>query len=68
MSVIVVKTKDGSIKAFHNMCRHRGNKLVWNDYPHDVPEISRIDTGRLRNRSEDRGRHRCACDPPRPQR
>jgi len=34
MSVIVVKTKDGSIKAFHNMCRHRGNKLVWNDYPH----------------------------------
>ncbi|BBU21285.1 aromatic ring-hydroxylating oxygenase subunit alpha [Mycobacterium xenopi] len=35
MSVIVVKTKDGSIKAFHNMCRHRGNKLVWNDYPHE---------------------------------
>ncbi|EUA30410.1 rieske domain protein [Mycobacterium xenopi 4042] len=23
VSVIVVKTKDGSIKAFHNMCRHR---------------------------------------------
>ena len=19
--------------AFHNMCRHRGNKLVWSDYP-----------------------------------
>jgi len=35
VSVIVVKTKDGSIKAFHNMCRHRGNKLVWNDYPHE---------------------------------
>jgi phenylpropionate dioxygenase-like ring-hydroxylating dioxygenase large terminal subunit len=35
MSVIVVKTKDGSIKAFHNVCRHRGNKLVWNDYPHE---------------------------------
>ncbi|MGB8502152.1 aromatic ring-hydroxylating oxygenase subunit alpha [Mycobacterium sp.] len=35
MSVIVVKTKDGSIKAFHNICRHRGNKLVWNDYPHE---------------------------------
>jgi phenylpropionate dioxygenase-like ring-hydroxylating dioxygenase large terminal subunit len=34
-SVIVVKTKDGSIKAFHNMCRHRGNKLVWNDFPHE---------------------------------
>jgi phenylpropionate dioxygenase-like ring-hydroxylating dioxygenase large terminal subunit len=35
MSVIVVKTKDGSVKAFHNVCRHRGNKLVWNDYPHE---------------------------------
>ncbi|BBY05664.1 aromatic ring-hydroxylating oxygenase subunit alpha [Mycobacterium noviomagense] len=35
MSVVVVKTKDGSIKAFHNVCRHRGNKLVWNDYPHE---------------------------------
>ena len=21
------------IRAFHNMCRHRGNKLVWQDYP-----------------------------------
>jgi phenylpropionate dioxygenase-like ring-hydroxylating dioxygenase large terminal subunit len=35
MSIIVVKTKDGSIKAFHNICRHRGNKLVWNDFPHE---------------------------------
>ncbi len=33
MSVIIVKTKDGSVKAFHNVCRHRGNKLVWNDFP-----------------------------------
>ena len=22
-----------TIRSFHNMCRHRGNKLVWNDYP-----------------------------------
>ena len=35
MSVIIVKTKDGSVKAYHNVCRHRGNKLVWNDYPHE---------------------------------
>ena len=21
------------VRAFYNMCRHRGNKLVWNDYP-----------------------------------
>src|SRR4051812_25098994 len=33
MSVIIVKTKDGTVKAFHNVCRHRGNKLVWNDFP-----------------------------------
>ncbi|MBV9252828.1 MAG: aromatic ring-hydroxylating dioxygenase subunit alpha, partial [Actinobacteria bacterium] len=32
-SVIVVKDKDGTVRAFHNICRHRGNKLVWQDYP-----------------------------------
>src|ERR1700729_4349948 len=37
MSVIIVKTKDGSVKAFHNVCRHRGNKLVWNDFPNEEP-------------------------------
>tara|TARA_Y100000588_G_scaffold182560_1_gene196312 strand:- start:960 stop:2228 length:1269 start_codon:yes stop_codon:yes gene_type:complete len=30
-SVLVVRGKDGAIRAFHNVCRHRGNKLVW-DY------------------------------------
>jgi phenylpropionate dioxygenase-like ring-hydroxylating dioxygenase large terminal subunit len=32
-SVVVVRGRDGEVRAFHNMCRHRGNKLVWNDYP-----------------------------------
>ncbi|MBL7492986.1 aromatic ring-hydroxylating dioxygenase subunit alpha [Frankia sp. AgB1.9] len=32
-SLIVVKGADGTIRAFHNVCRHRGNKLVWNDFP-----------------------------------
>ena len=32
-SVVVVRGPDGTIRSFHNMCRHRGNKLVWNDYP-----------------------------------
>jgi phenylpropionate dioxygenase-like ring-hydroxylating dioxygenase large terminal subunit len=32
-SLIVVKGTDGQIRAFHNVCRHRGNKLVWNDFP-----------------------------------
>jgi len=34
-SVIVVRNMDGEVRAFHNMCRHRGNKLVWNDYPRE---------------------------------
>src|SRR5215467_13272184 len=32
-SIIVVRDRDGGIRAFHNICRHRGNKLVWNDFP-----------------------------------
>jgi phenylpropionate dioxygenase-like ring-hydroxylating dioxygenase large terminal subunit len=32
-SVVVVKGPDGEVRAFHNICRHRGNKLVWNDFP-----------------------------------
>ena len=32
-SVILVKGRDDQIRAFYNVCRHRGNKLVWNDFP-----------------------------------
>ncbi|QIX52680.1 aromatic ring-hydroxylating dioxygenase subunit alpha [Rhodococcus sp. DMU1] len=32
-SLIIVKGNDGEIRAFHNVCRHRGNKLVWDDFP-----------------------------------
>jgi phenylpropionate dioxygenase-like ring-hydroxylating dioxygenase large terminal subunit len=34
-SIVVVRDQDGQIRAFHNICRHRGNKLVWNDYPRE---------------------------------
>ncbi|HZU78501.1 MAG TPA: aromatic ring-hydroxylating dioxygenase subunit alpha [Acidimicrobiales bacterium] len=34
-SVIVVRGTDGEVRAFHNICRHRGNKLVWNDFPRE---------------------------------
>ena len=34
-SVVVVRGTDGVVRAFHNICRHRGNKLVWNDYPRE---------------------------------
>ena len=30
-SVIVVRGKDGKVKAFHNMCSHRGNKIAWDN-------------------------------------
>ncbi len=32
-SVVLVRDMEDEVRAFHNMCRHRGNKLVWNDYP-----------------------------------
>ena len=32
-SILVTHGEDGQIRAFYNLCRHRGNKLVWNDYP-----------------------------------
>ncbi len=28
-SVLIVRGRDGTIRAFHNMCSHRGNKVVW---------------------------------------
>ena len=33
VSIIVVKGLDGKIRAFHNVCSHRGNKLVWDEHP-----------------------------------
>jgi phenylpropionate dioxygenase-like ring-hydroxylating dioxygenase large terminal subunit len=32
-SLVIVKGADGEVRAFHNICRHRGNNLVWNDFP-----------------------------------
>jgi phenylpropionate dioxygenase-like ring-hydroxylating dioxygenase large terminal subunit len=34
-SVVVVRGLDDQIRAFHNICRHRGNKLVWTDFPRE---------------------------------
>jgi len=34
-SVVIVRDLDGQVRAFHNICRHRGNKLVWNDFPRE---------------------------------
>ncbi|MFI5798127.1 aromatic ring-hydroxylating dioxygenase subunit alpha [Streptomyces sp. NPDC051677] len=32
-SVVMVRGVDGEVRGFHNVCRHRGNKLVWDDDP-----------------------------------
>ena len=32
-SVLVTRDMAGEVRAFHNVCRHRGNKLVWVDTP-----------------------------------
>jgi phenylpropionate dioxygenase-like ring-hydroxylating dioxygenase large terminal subunit len=34
-SIVVVRAAKDDIRAFHNICRHRGNKLVWQDYPQE---------------------------------
>jgi len=28
-SILVMRGRDGHVRAFHNMCSHRGNKLAW---------------------------------------
>ncbi|MGW8649543.1 aromatic ring-hydroxylating oxygenase subunit alpha [Nocardia salmonicida] len=34
-SLIIAKGTDEVVRAFHNICRHRGNKLVWDDFPNE---------------------------------
>ena len=34
-SLVVVRDMTGNVRAFHNVCRHRGNKLVWTDFPRE---------------------------------
>lgn len=33
ISVLVVRDMDNTIRAFHNVCSHRGNKVVWDEFP-----------------------------------
>lgn len=39
-SILVMRGLDGNIRAFHNICRHRGNKLVYNEGPGNAKVIS----------------------------
>jgi nitrite reductase/ring-hydroxylating ferredoxin subunit len=36
-SIIIVRGVE-TVRAFHNVCRHRGNRLVWNDEPRNETE------------------------------
>jgi glycine betaine catabolism A len=41
-SLIVVRSLDGQVRAFHNFCRHRGNKLLWETTPrHETSGLCR---------------------------
>jgi phenylpropionate dioxygenase-like ring-hydroxylating dioxygenase large terminal subunit len=32
-SILVIRGMDGQVRAFHNVCSHRGNKLMWDEFP-----------------------------------
>jgi phenylpropionate dioxygenase-like ring-hydroxylating dioxygenase large terminal subunit len=32
-SIVVARDLDGTVHAFHNVCAHRGNKVVWQEHP-----------------------------------
>jgi phenylpropionate dioxygenase-like ring-hydroxylating dioxygenase large terminal subunit len=32
-SIVVTRATDGTVYAVHNICAHRGNKVVWQDHP-----------------------------------
>lgn len=32
-SIIVARSSKEEVRSFYNICRHRGNKLVWQEYP-----------------------------------
>ena len=36
-SVIVVRARDQALRAYYNVCRHRGSRLVLDDPPSDAP-------------------------------
>jgi phenylpropionate dioxygenase-like ring-hydroxylating dioxygenase large terminal subunit len=32
-SIVLTRGLDGAVHAFHNVCAHRGNKVVWHEHP-----------------------------------
>jgi phenylpropionate dioxygenase-like ring-hydroxylating dioxygenase large terminal subunit len=41
-SLIITRGMDDTVRAFHNVCRHRGNKLLWSKTPkHETSGVCR---------------------------
>lgn len=40
-SVILVRGEDGEIRTFHNICSHRGNKIVWGEDTYGLRDTTR---------------------------
>ncbi|MFB4298775.1 aromatic ring-hydroxylating dioxygenase subunit alpha [Actinomadura sp. NTSP31] len=34
-SIVIARRRDGTVNAFHNVCAHRGNKVVWQEHPQE---------------------------------
>lgn len=32
-ALLIAKDHDGTVRAFHNICAHRGNKVMWQEHP-----------------------------------
>ena len=45
--ILMVRQEDNSIKAFHNVCPHRGNRLVHNDNGSSLASHAHIMVGNL---------------------
>jgi Rieske 2Fe-2S family protein len=45
-SVLVVRTRGGDLRAFHNLCRHRGSQLVFDE--EELPGADPMPSGRFR--------------------
>ncbi|MDQ3694913.1 MAG: aromatic ring-hydroxylating dioxygenase subunit alpha [Chloroflexota bacterium] len=47
-SVLIVHARDGALRAFYNVCRHRGCRLVLDDAPAPRPDAPPCADGRFR--------------------
>jgi len=34
-SIVITRDLDDNVHAFHNVCAHRGNKVVWQEHPQE---------------------------------